>query len=222
MPDGGSWLHAGASQQKEVPRLSACRRFFDIAFSLATAPLWGAIGLLAIAAVKAERCVRGLPKKRVLFVQKRLGYGETKIRVYKIRTLRAVRIEEEGAVRPKGMKVPLLIGWPLRWLHIDEIFQFLDIIRGDLSLIGPRPVPGKVYRNHMRLLGHRYRGRYEAMPGLTGFGQFNRRKTSPHQALERDLGYLMLRKRCSFLEVVGLDFLILCATAVEIILLRGE
>lgn len=223
MPDGGSWLHADSLQQeKRVPRLSACRRFFDIAFSLATAPLWCAIGVLAIAAVKTERCVRGLPRKRVLFVQKRLGYGETKIRVYKIRTLWTVRMPQGGTSRYRGKKVPLLVGRPLRWLHIDEVFQFLDIIRGDLSLIGPRPVPSRVYRSHMQLLGCRYRGRYEAVPGLTGLGQFHRRKTSPQQALERDLGYLMLRKHCSRIEVVGMDFLILCATAIEIILFRGE
>jgi Undecaprenyl-phosphate glucose phosphotransferase len=112
----------------------------------------------------------------VLFTQDRYGYGNRIIRVYKFRTMRS-DLTDHGGRRQTKRNDPRVtrIGRFLRKTSIDELPQLINVLRGDMSLIGPRPLPV-----HMRVedrLNHEivseYAHRHRVKPGLTGWAQVN-------------------------------------------------
>lgn len=127
----------------------------------------------------------------VLFVQPRVGLGGRPFACLKLRTMRRGAHAEEGPVpAPPDDPRHLRCGrWIRRWA-IDEIPQLLNVLRGEMSLVGPRPAqPFEV-----ALHSERDRGRLGVRPGLTGLAQVSgRNRLTWAERIELDLEYVRTR-----------------------------
>jgi len=132
------------------------KRVFDVAVSaVALALLWPVI-LIAWGLATRDTSASGL------FAQRRIGRQGAPFTVYKIRTMRAHNVGSTVTVRGDTRITPL--GQWLRKLKIDELPQFWNVLRGDMSLVGPRPdVPG-----YMDALEGEARALLALRPGITG------------------------------------------------------
>ena len=161
-------LHIGPTPLRASQ--SYIKELFDRIFALmALICLWPIL-LVAAIAIKLDS------PGPVFFVQDRHGYGNKLIKVLKFRTMRA-DMADFGAARQTERNDPRVtrIGNFLRKTSIDELPQLLNVLHGDMSIVGPRPMPLQ-----MRIqdkLNHEivseYAHRHRLKPGLTGWAQVN-------------------------------------------------
>jgi len=156
-----------ASGWESLPYLhGSLKRCLDILLVLLAAP--AAAVLVGLAALAVKFSSRG----PVFFIQERLGRKCVPFRCYKLRTM--VEDAEKGAPRWATGDDPRItrVGRFLRRTRLDELPQLLNIWRGEMSFVGPRPIR----RHFARLLMAReplYLLRFLARPGLTGWDQVN-------------------------------------------------
>jgi lipopolysaccharide/colanic/teichoic acid biosynthesis glycosyltransferase len=181
------------------------KRALDIALS-ATGLLFAApVILAAMLAIRLES--RGHPVYR----QRRVGRGGAPFDLYKLRTM-VHGAEHAGAGMAVNEGDPRItrVGAFLRRTSLDELPNLVNVLRGEMSLVGPRPtIPVQVEQ-----YTERQRGRLAVRPGITGWAQVNGRASLPWaQRIELDLWYVEHRS-------LRLDLRILARTVA--ILLRGE
>jgi exopolysaccharide biosynthesis polyprenyl glycosylphosphotransferase len=135
----------------------------------------------------------------VLFVQKRLGFNKRRFNVYKFRTMvvdaeeRMKEVEHLNEVSGPVFKIkndPRItpVGRFLRKTSIDELPQLLNVLKGDMSLVGPRPLPVRDYEGFNKDWQRR---RFSVRPGITCLWQINGRSSIPfEQWMELDLQYI--------------------------------
>jgi lipopolysaccharide/colanic/teichoic acid biosynthesis glycosyltransferase len=142
---------------------------------LATAPLHG---ICALAVVLDS----GRP---VYFHQRRTGHQGQEFWLHKLRTMTVGTDERSGGYPTADMVTG--VGRFLRRWSLDELPQLINIVRGDMSFVGPRPaLPDQVRRYTTR-----QRGRLEVRPGLTGLAQVRHRNDAPWSVrIESDLEYV--------------------------------
>jgi sugar transferase EpsL len=120
----------------------------------------------------------------VIFVQERTGEAERHFRIFKLRTMTDQR-DGSGALLPDSVRC-IGLGRTLRRLSIDELPQLVNVIRGELSLVGPRPLLPRYdpwYSDHERQ-------RFTVPAGITGLAQINGRNAVAWQErLEFDVRY---------------------------------
>jgi len=155
------------------------------------------LGMVALA-------IWGIDGRPVLFTQVRAGRGGAPFRLVKFRTLEP---GPKDPTRPAAHTTRL--GGPLRRWAIDELPQLWNVLRGEMSLVGPRPVP----LSQAERYGPRERRRLRVRPGITGWAQVQGRNAlSWPERIEHDRWYVRHRS-------LWIDLRILART--PLILLRG-
>lgn len=139
------------------------KRLFDIFFSLLAIILFSPI-LLLIAVL-----VRMLIGSPILFTQQRPGYRGTPFFIYKFRTM-TNRLDSSGSLLPDAERLTRL-GHFLRAFSLDELPELFNILRGEMSFVGPRPL----LMQYLPLYSKEQARRHDVMPGLTGWAQVNGR-----------------------------------------------
>jgi Undecaprenyl-phosphate glucose phosphotransferase len=162
------------------------KRIFDIAFSAVIVALTFPIFLLIMLAVKLSS--RG----PVFFVQERVGLNGRLFRMFKFRTMR-VGSPDEGDTRWTCNNDPrrTIVGSFLRKTNLDELPQFINVLKGDMSIVGPRPERPHFVEKFLDEFD-RYNFRHTFKAGITGWAQVNgwRGDTSIAKRVEYDLYYL--------------------------------
>jgi Undecaprenyl-phosphate glucose phosphotransferase len=162
------------------------KRIFDMAFSMLVLLLTLPITLLIAAAIKLTS--RG----PIFFAQDRVGLNGRVFRMLKFRTMR-VGSREEGDTRWTCDNDPrrTIVGTFLRKTNLDELPQFLNVIKGDMSIVGPRPERPFFVERFLEEFD-RYNSRHMFKAGITGWAQVNgwRGDTSIAKRVEYDLYYL--------------------------------
>jgi Undecaprenyl-phosphate glucose phosphotransferase len=163
------------------------KRIFDAVFSILILLITLPITLLIALAVKLGS--RG----PIFFVQDRVGLNGRVFRMFKFRTMK-VGSREEGDTRWTCDNDPrrTAVGSFLRRTNLDELPQFLNVLKGDMSIVGPRPERPYFVERFLEEFD-RYNSRYMFKAGITGWAQVNgwRGDTSIAKRVEYDLYYLL-------------------------------
>jgi lipopolysaccharide/colanic/teichoic acid biosynthesis glycosyltransferase len=109
------------------------RRIFDILLSLAVLILTLPLSLLIAVAVKLSS------QGPVLFVQERVGLGASVFRMYKFRSMRVTDKDHGPQLTADGDVRVTAIGRTIRRMKLDELPQFINVLKGDMTVVGPRP-----------------------------------------------------------------------------------
>jgi lipopolysaccharide/colanic/teichoic acid biosynthesis glycosyltransferase len=155
------------------------KRTFDLLLVLATLPVWlPCIVVLAL----LVRLVLGGP---VLFRQWRVGRHGRIFRLWKFRSMTDAR-DAQGRVLPDAERLTPF-GRVLRSTSLDELPSLVNVLRGEMSLVGPRPL----LVEYLPLYSPRQARRHEVRPGVTGWAQVNGRNTLGwEQRFEHDVWYV--------------------------------
>ena len=105
----------------------------------------------------------------ILFKQQRIGYREQNFMIYKFRTM-SNECDDEGNLLPSSSRL-IPFGRVLRKLSIDEIPQLFNVLKGDMSLVGPRPLLPRYLPYYTK----KERKRHQVRPGITGLAQITGR-----------------------------------------------
>ena len=162
------------------------KRVMDIFGALVAIILSSPIMLIAAIGVKATS------KGPLIFKQERVGLHNKPFMMYKFRTMEVQPLEEEklGWTRKHDPRVTK-IGRVLRKTSIDELPQFFNVLKGDMSMIGPRPERPHFVEKFKEEIP-RYMIKHQVRPGITGWAQVNgyRGDTSIRKRIEYDLYYI--------------------------------
>jgi lipopolysaccharide/colanic/teichoic acid biosynthesis glycosyltransferase len=155
------------------------KRILDIIISLAVILVLSPVYLITALLVRVKL---GSP---VLFSQLRPGYHEKIFRMYKFRSMTDER-DENGKLLPDEVRLTPF-GAKLRSTSLDELPEMFNILKGDMSIVGPRP---QLVRDIV-FMTEEQRHRADVRPGLTGLAQINGRNAiSWKKKLEYDLEYI--------------------------------
>jgi len=220
--DLGGVLGLEVKKNLLVPSNRLLKRFLDFALAVPAATL--SAPFILISALWIKIVSRG----SAFFVQEREGTGGKRIEVYKLRTMRpdAESIlldylaknpeEKESWLRYyKLRRDPRIIpgiGWFLRRYSLDELPQLWNVLKGDMSLVGPRPFP----YYHLSSFPDAFRGlRSSVMPGVTGLWQVSARSDGDLRVQEAEDTYYIRNWS------LWLDFYILLRTVHRVLTPRG-
>lgn len=179
------------------------KRLLDIIYSLGFILCFWWLYIIVAILVKKKL---GSP---VLFKQQRPGLNGKVFTMYKFRSMTDTK-DKDGKLLSDEERLPRF-GQLLRATSLDEIPEFFNILKGDMSLIGPRPL----LVQYLERYNERQARRHGVRPGITGWAQVNGRNTiSWEQKFEYDVEYV---EKCSFL----LDIKIIFMTIKKIFIREG-
>lgn len=194
---------------KHAPIGGAAKRAFDVAASLA------ALLLLAIPLILVAVAIKIDSRGPVFFQQRRGGFRGRPFLVVKFRTMTSA---DDGRVIAQAEKTDARVtrvGAFLRKTSIDELPQLINVLRGEMSLVGPRP-HAVAHDGEFRAVDRRYGRRFKARPGVTGLAQVNGCRgligddADIRRRVELDLRYIDTWS-------LGLDLSIIAKTALVIL-----
>lgn len=192
-------------------RLCRAKRLFDISFSLAVLTLLSPLYLFIAIAIRCSS--KGSP----IFSQERVGAGSVPFPCYKFRSMYSdaedrlhsilaadshKRQEWDATHKLKDDPRITPIGKFLRKTSLDELPQFWNVLRGDLSVVGPRPVTKEEVIKHFGPKAHRI---FSIRPGITGLWQVSGRSNTTYSTrIKYDEHYVDNRSMLLDLKIVAL------------------
>ncbi|KZB92201.1 sugar transferase [Bacillus sp. VT 712] len=145
----------------------------------------------------------------IFFKQQRPGLEEKPFYVYKLRTMNST-VDEEGELLADHIRLTKM-GLFLRKYSLDELPQLVNVLKGDMSLVGPRPL----LMEYLTLYTKEQETRHSVRPGITGWAQVNgRNNLSWEEKLALDTWYVRN-------QTMGLDLKILLLTALKVVKKEG-
>ncbi len=178
------------------------RRAVDISISLLALVIFGPLLALVGLLIKLES------PGPVLFKQKRVGKNEKLFDVYKFRSMTVAQSDEERAqddiedieafqFKPRGRKTA--IGRAIRAASLDELANFLNVLRGDMHIVGPRPDEPEIVAQYRP----EWRRRHDVAPGMTGLAQVHGRADLPYaETMAYDLEYVDTRSLALDMQIM--------------------
>ena len=155
------------------------KRFFDFILSLIAIIMLSPVYLIVIVLVRIKL---GSP---VFFTQKRPGKDEKIFKMYKFRTM-TNEVDENGNPLPDDKRLTKF-GKLLRSTSLDELPELFNILKGDMSIVGPRPLLVR----YLPLYNEYQKHRHDARPGFTGWAQCNGRNSiSWEEKFDLDVYYV--------------------------------
>jgi lipopolysaccharide/colanic/teichoic acid biosynthesis glycosyltransferase len=181
------------------------KRFVDIVFAISALFLLSPVWLIIILLIRLDS------KGKAIFSHERVGLNGRLFTLHKFRTMQMGVKSQEFAPVSKDDKRITKIGRFLRRTSLDEIPQFWNVLKGEMSFIGPRPEMQFIVNEYNEL----QRTRLLIKPGITGLWQIAGRKDLPlHKNIEFDLYYILKQS-------VRLDLIILWKTITVVIKGKG-
>jgi len=177
------------------------KRLFDFLVSLFAIIVLSPIMLIVFLWIKID------DKGPALFKQKRGGYKQKHFNIYKFRTM-VLNAEKIGLGYKTEENDPRITkaGMILRKYSLDELPQLFNVIKGDMSIVGPRPalpVQTDVYNEHQKI-------RLEVKPGITGLAQINGRNSLTWaERIEWDVVYVEKQSFLFDIKIIVKTILIL-------------
>ncbi len=204
--DGGLALLYPQSLAICTPGAESIRRVFDLAIALpALVVLSPVLALIAL----AVRIDSGNP---IFYKQRRVGRHSHEFEIIKFRTMRTDAEVASGPVWARsGEDRTTRIGKILRRTSLDELPQLFNVVRGEMSIVGPRP-ERPYYVEQFRKMLPRYDERHLVRPGITGWSHVHMRRNVDTSQIGERLSYDLF-----YLEhwSVFMDILIICKTGAE-------
>jgi len=185
-----------------------CKRIFDVILAMLGVILWAMLHPLLVFIIKRDS------PGPVFYRQSRLGLHGKPFTICKYRTM-VVDAEADGCPRwaePEDSRITPSGHWLRRW-GLDELPQFWSVLKGEMSVVGPRPEREYFYKKYPQLHGERL----SVKPGITGLAQVSQRYTRDENDIRIKLDYdhEYIRKRS-----LGVDISIMLSTIA--LLMRGR
>ncbi|EOI4489816.1 undecaprenyl phosphate N,N'-diacetylbacillosamine 1-phosphate transferase [Campylobacter jejuni] len=178
------------------------KRIFDFILSLVLLVLFSPVILITALLLK-------ITQGSVIFTQNRPGLDEKIFKIYKFKTMSDER-DEKGELLSDELRLKAF-GKIVRSLSLDELLQLFNVLKGDMSFVGPRPL----LVEYLPLYNKEQKLRHKVRPGITGWAQVNGRNAiSWQKKFELDMYYV---KNISFL----LDLKIMFLTALKVLKRSG-
>lgn len=141
-------------------------------------------------------------KGQAFFYQQRIGYEEKVFEVIKFKTMTDEK-DQDGNLLPDMERITGFGEW-IRNLSLDELPQLINVLKGEMSLVGPRPLLIK----YLPLYSEHQHHRHDVKPGITGWAQVNGRNSiSWTQKFEHDLYYVEHLSFWLDMKILGLTIL---------------
>ncbi|EAH8123486.1 undecaprenyl phosphate N,N'-diacetylbacillosamine 1-phosphate transferase [Campylobacter coli] len=178
------------------------KRIFDFVLALFLLVLFSPLILITALLLK-------ITQGSVIFTQNRPGLNEKIFKIYKFKTMSDER-DEKGELLSDELRLKAF-GKIVRSLSLDELLQLFNVLKGDMSFVGPRPL----LVEYLPLYNEEQKFRHKVRPGITGWAQVNGRNAiSWQKKFELDVYYV---KNISFL----LDLKIMFLTALKVLKRSG-
>lgn len=173
------------------------KRFFDVAA--------GALGILIACPIMAMTAIfiKIVSPGPAFFSQKRVGLGGEAFNMYKLRTMKLDAEQDTGPVWAKKDDHRLIkFGKIIRRLHIDELPQLLNVFKGEMSIVGPRP-ERPVFVEKLSAEINEYKKRLSIKPGITGLAQVWHKYDETIKDVKKKIKYdlLYIRKMCFLVDL---------------------
>ena len=162
----------------------AVKRIFDVVVSL--------IGIIVASPfmVIIALCIKLYDGGPVFFTQERLTKDGRLFKVYKFRSMRVEKEPGQYVLTRKNDDRITPVGKILRNIHFDELPQLFNILKGDMSIVGPRPECPKLAEEYRQIIPE-FHYRLKVKAGLTGYAQvYGKYNTTPYDKLKLDLHYI--------------------------------